>query len=277
MTIADKLNYLQGTKLAIKEALVDKGIEVSDTDTFRSYADKISSISSGSSGLSPAKMAGLCFWLDGQCNTRSGKDHAKTYFENLVWNRPRNLTFPEDEYLNNGTNNSWDGDFLVLGNWAHYPWTVYTEMTIESVFRIASGKSTNAYIMSTAYSGNFWLCGNSTDNTCHCGARDSATNSYKQLAITIEPEVTYYAVMTIGPGKISLKVNEEYTETTDFTSLKTSTNIATTMGTGCYTSHKANGENWDGLEIGMVRCWSRVLTSDEIQANYREAKTRFNF
>lgn len=43
-TITDKLTYLDGTKTAIKEAIVSKGVSVSDTDTFRSYADKISSI-----------------------------------------------------------------------------------------------------------------------------------------------------------------------------------------------------------------------------------------
>ena len=44
MAISDKLNYLLETKQAIKQALIDKGQEVADTDTFRSYADKIASI-----------------------------------------------------------------------------------------------------------------------------------------------------------------------------------------------------------------------------------------
>ena len=46
-TIADKLTYLNGTKDAIKQAIIGKGVDVSDTDTFRSYADKISSIQTG--------------------------------------------------------------------------------------------------------------------------------------------------------------------------------------------------------------------------------------
>ena len=49
-TIADKLTYLSGTKDAIKQAIIGKGVEVSDTDTFRSYADKITSIQTGGSG-----------------------------------------------------------------------------------------------------------------------------------------------------------------------------------------------------------------------------------
>lgn len=46
-TIADKLTYLNGTKNAIKDAIVAKGVAVSGTDTFRSYATKISEIPSG--------------------------------------------------------------------------------------------------------------------------------------------------------------------------------------------------------------------------------------
>ena len=47
-TIAEKLTYLNDTKTAIKNAVVAKGVSVSDTDTFRSYADKIGQISGGS-------------------------------------------------------------------------------------------------------------------------------------------------------------------------------------------------------------------------------------
>ena len=47
MTTSDKMNYLNDTKHAIKQAIIDKGIDVSVSDTFRSYAEKISRISSG--------------------------------------------------------------------------------------------------------------------------------------------------------------------------------------------------------------------------------------
>ena len=48
-TITDKLNKLAETKSAIKTAIVNKGVAVSDSDTFASYASKISSISGGGS------------------------------------------------------------------------------------------------------------------------------------------------------------------------------------------------------------------------------------
>lgn len=47
MATSDKLNYLIETKNAIKNAIAEKGQEISDTDTFRSYADKISAITTG--------------------------------------------------------------------------------------------------------------------------------------------------------------------------------------------------------------------------------------
>ena len=49
-TISDKLTYLEGTKSAIKDAIVAKGVAVEDTATFRSYADKIGQISGGGGG-----------------------------------------------------------------------------------------------------------------------------------------------------------------------------------------------------------------------------------
>ena len=46
-TIAEQINYLADTKKAIKDALVAKGVSVGDSDTLRSYADKIGEIQSG--------------------------------------------------------------------------------------------------------------------------------------------------------------------------------------------------------------------------------------
>ena len=46
-TIQDKLAYLEETKGLIKEAIVAKGVSVSESDTFRSYANKIEAIQSG--------------------------------------------------------------------------------------------------------------------------------------------------------------------------------------------------------------------------------------
>lgn len=47
-SIEEKLTHLLGTKAAIRQAIRDKGVEVTDEDTFRSYADKIGMIDGGS-------------------------------------------------------------------------------------------------------------------------------------------------------------------------------------------------------------------------------------
>lgn len=44
MSITDKLQTLKNTKQAIKQALINKGVEVSDSDDFASYVDKINNI-----------------------------------------------------------------------------------------------------------------------------------------------------------------------------------------------------------------------------------------
>lgn len=49
-TIAEKLTYLNETKTAIKNAIIAKGVSVTDNDSFRSYADKIESIEGGGGG-----------------------------------------------------------------------------------------------------------------------------------------------------------------------------------------------------------------------------------
>lgn len=46
-TTAEKLHYLNVTKQAIKQAIIDMGVDVSDEDTFRSYADLIRDITGG--------------------------------------------------------------------------------------------------------------------------------------------------------------------------------------------------------------------------------------
>lgn len=71
-TTSEKLNYLLDTKTAIKNALIEKGATVEDTDTFRSYADKILSLQIGSGGTDelfiqdtePTITSSPAVWLD---------------------------------------------------------------------------------------------------------------------------------------------------------------------------------------------------------------------
>ena len=62
-TTAEKLNYLNETKKQIKQAIIDKGVDVTNDDTFRSYATKIGEIKSG--GEIPDYMSAKNFTFDG--------------------------------------------------------------------------------------------------------------------------------------------------------------------------------------------------------------------
>lgn len=48
MSLKEKLEKILMTKQAIKQALINKGVEVSDNDSFESYANKINSLEFGS-------------------------------------------------------------------------------------------------------------------------------------------------------------------------------------------------------------------------------------
>lgn len=82
-TISDKLTYLEGTKSAIKDAIVAKGVAVSDSDTFRSYADKIGQISGGGGKIN-LNDYGLTF-----SNSKMDKDH----YDNVEYEIPQDCSY----------------------------------------------------------------------------------------------------------------------------------------------------------------------------------------
>lgn len=65
-TPIDKLAYLKATKEAIKAALKGKGQTVADSDTFRSYADKVSAIETGSKPTITVSSSGLITATSGE-------------------------------------------------------------------------------------------------------------------------------------------------------------------------------------------------------------------
>lgn len=97
-----KLNYLLETKSLIREAAVAKGAEISESDTFRSYAEKIAAINGGSSGggtlpagiyLSapservPNTYRGKRFWFNGELYATSTNVAGAGYLTRIYkWN-----------------------------------------------------------------------------------------------------------------------------------------------------------------------------------------------
>lgn len=60
-TLLQKLEYLEQTKVDIREALQARGSKVTTEDTFRSYADYISDLQSGA----PSSRAGALYGRGG--------------------------------------------------------------------------------------------------------------------------------------------------------------------------------------------------------------------
>lgn len=91
-TIAENLTLLESTKANIKQAIVNKGVSVSDTDTFASYADKIGQISGGSSAA--ALDFGTINYAYAPTYLKSGLDASVAYLNNWTGNH-----FPADSEL----------------------------------------------------------------------------------------------------------------------------------------------------------------------------------
>ena len=91
-TIAENLTLLESTKANIKQAIVNKGVSVSDTDTFASYADKIGQISGGSSAA--ALDFGSINYAYATTSLKKGLDASVAYLNNWTGDN-----FPADSEL----------------------------------------------------------------------------------------------------------------------------------------------------------------------------------
>jgi hypothetical protein len=279
--ISAKLAYLQETKELIRTSINSKGVSVTTSDTFRSYAGKISSISGSSTSFSPQKAGGLCFWLDGQCNTRTGNDHTKTYLENLCWSNTQSTTNGNLEYFTDTNQNTWDGDFLKLGTYAYYPYLYADSITIEAVVKVEESSQPSRQILTTSYQSGFIF------NILQSGrvqflVKGTNEDILVQSDTLLNLDTPYYMVATFAGNKssklciLNSTTNEvKETETSETIVYRSSTNMG--LGTNASASTSVNQKRWDGLSIGMIRGWNRALTEEEIQDNYQDTKERFNF
>lgn len=117
-TITEKMSYLKETKQAIRTAIEEKGVSVADTDTFRSYASKIGTISGGGGGTK---------WYVGDfysgqmyegnngdlfLNTGQTDRGVVLQFQDGTWNPVGSLLGPQGEAGSNGT----DGSIAPVGS-----------------------------------------------------------------------------------------------------------------------------------------------------------------
>lgn len=117
-TITEKMSYLKETKQAIRTAIEEKGVSVADTDTFRSYASKIGTISVGGGGTK---------WYVGDfyngqmyegnngdlfLNTGTTDQGTVLQFQDGTWNPVGSILGPQGENGVDGT----DGSIAPVGS-----------------------------------------------------------------------------------------------------------------------------------------------------------------
>lgn len=232
--------------------------------------------------ISPDKLHGLCFWLDGQCNTREGKDHSKTYMENLVYNKPQTTAVGTQEYLQNGTGNVWDGDMLNLGTYAYYPYICYPKMTIEAVVKLTKSDIDDVLeILANAYGAGWYLGYSKAMSSFALGVRNSATDTYviNYVSMSEVGKVCYVVgYFSSGVESVIMDKTSGLSNTITLGTVKIPTTVIQAgMGTDANINNNLNSSRYNGLSVGMVRVWNRVLSESEIEANYQEAKKRFGF
>lgn len=298
MTIASKLSYLNDTKKAIKEALINKGVEVSDTDTFRSYAEKILGISGGA--FNPSKFSSLCVWLDAEINSRQGiHDESINGMQNLVYTpyAKKTTTVGCLEKIN-GTA-TFGNKTCKLGGTMFVPTYHQTALTFEFMGSFDSNVFDNVItqqlFINNINGGGYQIM--ATPIAFHYQVYNSSSSRVKKLQYFTDIEVgkTYHIAITdvLGStGSTKLYLDGEQVDITleaDSTggTCPTSSTIRNMgiMGVNSTSTTSVfpvstNGQGafyGEYTNINTLRMWSRVLSPAEIKANYEADYARFNF
>lgn len=300
MSIETKLQYLEETKTQIKQAIVDKGIEVTDSDTFRSYANKINDITTN--GVLPKNIAGLDYLLDGEYNLVTGSDHSTMNAYNLV--KPSYTTTVAGTCdFSNGVVSFTDKSFVPAGTF-FTPKYNSEYFTWDFVIKFSEAPLTFTKYCSLVHAnGGASACGYSI----HIDAEDSyralifmastetATNSIFVASPQFwEPdEICYYTVTSNAlTGETRLYKNGEETQnySTDthapykFSKSAINTGLFGCQGLGTTSGPIATNESemWNNgaflfpnINVYTIRHWNRILTPYEIKQNYLQDKKRF--
>ena len=193
-TLADKLQYLKDTKDAIMNAIIEKGIEITSSDTFRSYADKIK-------GITSVGVGGFTTVVDSVKNNISASvvtvDNLSSRIVGSLFNNSGILSgFSSDSYVNDGIN-------YTLDSQSYY---IKFRLKQESVPR-----------QSAIIHGELLLnleCDTSKQLACYCW-KSSITST---VLDSIEPYTWYYAIIRMenDPSNTNSVFKKYYISTVSF-------------------------------------------------------------
>lgn len=295
MTIASKLQKILEIKNNIKQALINKGVEVSNN--FENFAEKIESIQGGEPNNLPAEIAGLCVWLDAEINSRAGvHDESVNGMQNLVYTPliKKTTTVGCLEKLN-GTATFGDKS-CKLGGTMFVPCYHQTAFTFEFMGHFDSNVFNNVItqqlLLNNITGGGYQIM--FTPTALHYQAYNSSSTRVKKLQYSTDIEVgkTYHIVITdvLGSkGSTKLYIDGEQVEITmetDNTGAVCPSGTIRNMGimgvnstsTTSVFPVSSNGQGafyGEYTHINTLRLWSRVLSADEIKQNYIADKRRF--
>ena len=247
-TLADKLQYLKDTKDAIMNAIIEKGVEITSSDTFRSYADKIKGIASGGVG-------GYTTTIDNVKNNISATVVAVDNLSSKIVGSLSNNSgivsgFSSNSYVDDGINFTLDSQSYYIK------------------FRL---KQASVPRQSVIIHGEYLLnleCTTLKRLDCYCWK----TNTSSVILDTIEPYTWYYAIIRMedDPANTNLIFKKYYISTVSFEDAlnnnhvviiednkKTSTSYSTYYGRSSY----ASASYADAFEIDFNE--TRIMNNND--------------
>lgn len=285
--IATKFEYLKGTKNLIKQAIIDKGVTVSDTDTFRSYADKISSIEN----ITPSVVAtddvcrkNLCYWMDaidnrgiidinGTRDTKAGNWWSKSGF--CYFAPTKTGTWNEDSITFNSTYHGYYETTPMM----YSATSSIAEVTYEVTFSMNSYPSSDAsHIIGNNESGGSRIYVDTTGNIAtNCFVNSTLTATYDHITQKLPLNQKVYVCARIKQGIISLYSTQGgIISSSEFTGTMNNLFMASiTVGydgntTGTYQNRQSD------INVNSFRIYNRYITDEEMLANCKYEVDRFN-
>ena len=232
---------------------------------------------------SPVNMAGLSFWIDGDCNTRTGLDRTAKYMDDLVYNDP--YTHPVGHFEEHTPNTDlWldSGNLLMLNDGVSiYPQqkcTTNNEFTIELVIKQTSSfTGTPVPIISFGTSAMGGVEFNlSPDRILYTFFKDTSGTDHTFFPGSFAVNDVIYCYLKCTSSNITIAYpGKNATSTLQVHPKATTKGFNTGFNCQANTTAVASGNNGK-VAVGMVRYWQRALTSEELTACYNDAKTRFN-
>lgn len=261
-TLADKLQYLKDTKDAIMNAIIEKGVAITSSDNFRSYADKIKSITSGDKPIVYDTVSSIDKNPYDYISKDSFSDGLTSAVVTLVDNLSSKIVgslsnnagivsgFSSNNYVNDGVNSTLDSQSYYIK------------------FRL---KQASVPRQSVIIHGEYLLnleCTTSKRLDCYCWK----TSTSSVVLNTIEPYTWYYAIIRMenDPSNTNSIFKKYYISTVSFEDAsnnnyvvmiednkKTSTSYSTYYGRSTYT-----GQSYaDAFEIDFNE--TRIMNNND--------------